>query len=338
MASSGTTSVQIDRDRLVAPGNEGCLHIVEIRTDDTRPEEQRLVDRTQRIFNVRAVLSKAQSQLDGIRGGITPGEGGCFITAPHDIHIEDPQGSYLISRNERGELAMVVRTVMATWYEEAFDIFFSGLTPFLDHLSFISNTPIAVDITEARDEDNHITTVTFRTPYETKVVSEGLMSLSSPLFPAYGLYREALCAHSNFYRFLCFFKIMEGIFKSIRPQLFRLAREQGISIAKEKDLVPEDPELQKFQPKYIGLPIHELFNGEFQSEYRHCVAHFALDGGGVMNPSSQRERSRFAGIVYLAQLCARELIRNQEGYFAQFFLAGGILDGVRAGTPALPES
>lgn len=323
MASSGTTSVQIDNDRLGAPGTDACLHFVDIRSDDTRPGEQRFADRTQRIFHIRAVLSKAHSQLEGIRGGITPGEGGCFITAPQDFHLQDPQGSYLISRNKHGELALVTRSVMATWYEEAFDIFFSGLTPFLDHLSFLSDTPIVVDMTEARDETNHITTVTYRTPYATKVLSEGLMGLSSPLFPAYGLYREALCAHSNFYRFLCFFKIMEGIIKSIRPQLFRRSREQGISIKKQKDLVPEDSELKKFQPKYIGRQIHELYNGEFQSEYRHCVAHFALDDGGVTNPSSQRERSRFANIVYLTQVCARELIRNQEGYFAQFFRAGG---------------
>jgi hypothetical protein len=190
---------------------------------------------------------------------------------------------------------------------------------------YLSNTPIVVDIMEARDEANHITTVTYRTPYATKVLSEGLMGLSSPLFPAYGLYREALNAHSNFYRFLCFFKIMEGIIKSISPQLFRLAREQGISITKQKDLVTEDPELQRFQPKYIGRRINELYSGEFQREYRHCVAHFALNDGGVTNPSSQREKSRFAGIVYLAQMCARELIRNQEGYFAQFFRAGGTI-------------
>jgi hypothetical protein len=325
MALSGTTSVKIDRDRLGAPGTDACLHTVEIRSDDTRPDDQRLADRTQRAFHIRAVLSKAHSQLEGIRGGITLGEGGCFITAPQDLKIEDPRGSYLIFRNERGELALITRTLMATWYEEAFDFFFIGLTPFLDYLSFLSNTPIVVDIMEARDETNHITTVTYRAPYETKVLSEVVVGLSSPLFPAYGLYREALSAHSNFYRFLCFFKIMEGIIKSIRPQLFRLALQQGISITKQKDLVPDDPELQKFQPKYIGRLIHELYNGEFQSEYRHCVAHFALNDGGVTNPSSQRERSRFANIVYLAEVCARELIRNQEGYFAQFFTAGGTI-------------
>jgi hypothetical protein len=325
MALPNTRSLQIDRDRLGAPGTDACLHFVEVRSDDNRPDEQRLADRTQRAFHIRAVLSKTHSVLEGIRGGIITGAGGCFITAPQDLHLQDPQGSYLISRNERGELALVSRTIMATWYEEAFDIFFSGLTPFLDHLSFLSNTPIVVDMTEARDEANHITTVTYRTPYAADVLSEGVMGLSSPLFPAYGLYREAVCANSNFYRFLCFFKIMEGIFKSIRPQFFRLVREQRISITKGKDLVPDDPELKKLQPKYIGRQIHELYNGEFQREYRHCVAHFALYDGGVMNPSSQRERSRFANIVYLAQLCARELVRNQEGYFAQFFRAGGTI-------------
>jgi hypothetical protein len=325
MALSDKTSVQIDRDRLGAPGTDACLHFVEIRSDDTRPDDQRLADRTQRTFHVRAILSKAHSQLEGIRGGITLGEGGCFIKAPQDIKLEDPRGTYLICRNERGELAQVTRSVMATWYEEAFDIFFTGLAPSLDHLSFLSNTPIVVDLTEARDEANHITIVTFRTPYANMVLAEGLWGLSTPLFPIYGLYRESLCSNSNFYRFLCFFKIMEGIIKNIRPQLFRLAREQGIPIKTQVDMVPDDPELQRFHPEYIGRRIHELYDGEFRREYRHCVAHFALDDGGVTNPSAQRERSRFAGIVYLAQMCARELIRNQEGYFAQFFRAGGTI-------------
>jgi hypothetical protein len=323
MALSGTTSLKIDRDRLVAPGTDACLTLVEIRSDDTRRDDQRLADRTQRTFHIRAVLSKAHSQLESIRGGITPGVGGCFIIAPQDFKLEDPRGTYLICRNERGELAQVTRSVMATWHEEAFDIFFNGLAPSLDYLSFLSNTPIVVDLTEARDEANHITIVTFRTPYANMVLAEGLWGLSTPLFPIYGLYRESLCSNSNFYRFLCFFKIMEGIINNIRPQLFRHAREQGIPITTQVDMVPDDSELQRFHPEYVGRRIHELYDGEFRREYRHCVAHFALDDGDVMNPSSQRERSRFANIVYMAQLCARELIRNQEGYFAQFFRAGG---------------
>jgi hypothetical protein len=72
---------------------------------------------------------------------------------------------------------------VSTWYEEAFDIFLSGLTPFLDHLSFVSNTPIVVDIMEARDEANHLTIVTFRNPYANIILSEGLLELCTPLFP-----------------------------------------------------------------------------------------------------------------------------------------------------------
>jgi len=92
MVLSGTTSVQIDRDRLGAPGTDAYLHFVDIRSDDNRPEEERRTDRTQRTFHIRAVLSKAHSRLEGIRGGITLGEGGCFITAPLDFNLQDPQG------------------------------------------------------------------------------------------------------------------------------------------------------------------------------------------------------------------------------------------------------
>jgi hypothetical protein len=134
-----------------------------------------------------------------------------------------------------------------------------------------------------------------------------------------------LNAVSNFYRFLCYYKILEGIYNEIRPQLFRIARAQGISIVTQRDIVPNDAELQRFLPDHIGKRIHDLYNGEFQMQYRNSVAHFALTDGKVANPSSHRESTRFAQIVYLAQVCARQLIRNQEDYFAQFFRSGGKL-------------
>jgi len=176
---------------------------------------------------------------------------------------------------------------------------------------------------ECRDDQNHITTTSYRTPYASVAISQGLGQVATPLFPIYALYREALNADSNFYKFLCLHKIFEGIFAEVRPKLFRLSREQGVSLTTRQEAVPEDPELRLSQPQYIGRKVQEIFNRECQDQYRHSVAHFALSDGTVLNPSSHRESARFAGVIYLARICARQVINTQEAYFVEFFRLGG---------------
>jgi hypothetical protein len=319
------TSPQIDREHLGPPGIDGYLHIVDIRRDEPTSAEQRLADRSPRIFAVRAALAKCHTQRESIRAGMAAGEAGCFITTPDDLRIQTLHGVYEVARYDRGELTVVSRTLTAISYQEAFETFLSGLTPALDHLSFLSNTPVVIDILDCRDEANYITIVSYRTPYGNARLSEGISDLSSPLFPVYALYQEALNSLSNFYRFLCFYKILEGIFDRLRLQLFKAARTQGIRLDTRQDRVPDESELGRFHPNYVGRSIHELYHGEFQAQYRNSVAHFALTDRSTPNPSAHRESNRFAGIVFLVEVCAREVIRNQEDYYGQFFQAGGVL-------------
>ena len=201
----------------------------------------------------------------------------------------------------------------------------SGVTPWLDHLSYFSNLPIFIDMLECRDELNHITITSYRTPYATVTISQGLGQLATPLFPIYALYREALNADSNFYKFLCLHKIFEGIFNDIRPKLFQRAREHGISLTTRQEIVPADPELKSSQPQYIGRKIQDIYNREFQDQFRHSVAHFALSDGRALNPSAHRESARYGEVIHLAQICARHVISTQEASFAEFFIPGGTI-------------
>jgi hypothetical protein len=86
---------------------------------------------------------------------------------------------------------------------------------------------------------------------------------------------------------------------------------------------PEDSELRLSQPQYIGQRIRDVYDREFQDEYRHSVAHFALSDGRLLNPSSHRESARFGTVIHLARICTRRGIDNQQAYFSQFFGAGG---------------
>ena len=107
------------------------------------------------------------------------------------------------------------------------------------------------------------------------------------------------------------------------PSFFNSSREQNIALTTRQELVPEDSELRLSQPQHIGRKIREIHDREFQDQYRHSVAHFALSDGRVLNPSSHRESARFGSVIYLARICARQVIDNQQAYFSQFFGAGG---------------
>ncbi len=325
MASPPTISHTVDRRLLGPAGIDGYLHIVDDRADDRRSAEERLTDRTPREFKVRAALAKSRTLGESVRATIVSDEGSSFVTSPDGIKIKTRDGVYLVSRNGRGELAQVSSSSKSTWYQEAFETFLSGVTPWLDHLSYLSDAPLFIDILECRDDANHITTTSYRTPHGLVILSQGLGQLSTPLFPIYALYREALNADSNLYKFLCLYKVLEGVFGDIRPKLFQLSREQKIALTTRQELVPEDSELRLSQPQYIGRKIREIYDREFQDQYRHSVAHFALSDGTVLNPSSHRESARFGSVIYLARICARQVIDNQQAYFSEFFGAGGTI-------------
>jgi len=54
-------------------------------------------------------------------------------------------------------LAQVSSSAKATWYQEAFEIFLSGVTPWLDHLSSLSYASVVVDILVKMDHPSGVT-------------------------------------------------------------------------------------------------------------------------------------------------------------------------------------
>ncbi len=142
------------------------------------------------------------------------------------------------------------------------------------------------------------------------------MSFPVELLPVYALYREAKNATSHFYRFLCYYKILEGIYSTLRAPLFETARKRGISILAEKEVIPEHRELRMFQPAVIGRPIKDYVDRDLQ-EVRNSVAHYILDSGTFMSPSDPDAIAQVANVILPAELCCRVVIGNHEKYLQQ---------------------
>ena len=94
---------------------------------------------------------------------------------------------------------------------------------------------------KCEDEANHIIVVSYRMPYGNVVLSGGLPSL--PRLSSLSMVStwEAVNASSNFYRFLCFYKILEGIFSQIRPQFFQLVGRRVFPSSRAQMWCPERP-------------------------------------------------------------------------------------------------
>ena len=193
----------------------------------------------------------------------------------------------------------------------------AALSPALDHWSYLGNTPLVIRTVVCEDRKNGVSIVSFTTPYADLTLNPGTGTLHAELLPIYGLYREAKNASSPFYRFLCYFKILEAIYGHLRPSVFALARKASISLVTRKEEVPDHPELRLFWSSYIGRPIKALMDNELEPEYRNAAAHFLSDDGRPLNPSDSDAVAKFGNMLLVAELCARVVIDQQADYYRQ---------------------
>jgi len=321
------TRYPIKREKLGLAGTENYMLILDVLQSDTRSNEERIKDSSKREFEVRCSLARNIVFNETIECSIPEDRGDSFIHFPSNMktaEISTSLGVYYLSKNAANEISTITLTCFAHSWEEAFDTFLSGITPFLDHLSYQANSPISIDKISCRDKKNDLSIINFRTPYANVTVNPYEMGLRIELFPIYSLYREAKNSTSNYYKFLCYYKILEGIYNHLRPSLMKKARLQQIVISTHKEIVPSHPDLRDFYKIYIGEPIKELFDILLTPEYRHAVSHFRLYDGTLLNPSDYYWSRKFSDVILVSELCAHEVIKNQENYYKQFYQAGGV--------------
>ena len=131
------------------------------------------------------------------------------------------------------------------------------------------------------------------------------------------MYREGKNAVSDFYKFLCFYKVMEGLFGRMRTRALAKARTAGLTFQIERDLVPDiNFDLPLEIRRYVGGPMKVFFDKFLTSRYRNAVAHFQTDSG-VLHVSSPAEVYAYANLALVTDLCARALIAAHQRLLAQ---------------------
>ena len=327
--SSGPTTTSVPLKKLGAPGHQGQLIVTYQHEDETRSQEEILRDRTPREHKVACALSKCVGEIGTLGEGVKQGNGESFFLVPKGVEgvtLSTPVGELTIRVNGRSELATAEMTCTAGSHADAFEVFTQALTPWLDSYSFKHDVPAVISKMHSWDATNRISATSYVAPHVPLFSESHEDSLAPELIPVYALYREAKNSWSCFYRFLCYFKIMEGIYHRIRPGLMELARSQGITIETRKETVPAALHSDEIGTEFAGRPVNDVFSRELQSEFRRVVAHFVTSDGDLLNPSEYGWGAKFARIVRVSQACARVLVASQERHFREFTAAGGERD------------
>jgi hypothetical protein len=307
--------VELALDKMPVAGALGQLTVLAIMENETRDNDARLNDQSSRPFLIRLILSKQTTFPDKLNYNFTRNDGASYVTIAAEatsLSVRTTLGAFEVELNDRRELSLIRTQIQAVSAIEARDKAYNLTVPFLDSLSFWSNTPIITGLMEIYDEINQAYTIDMMGPERTIVYGPGVNRLFAALEPIYGLYREFKNSDSTYYRLLCLYKIMEGVFGPLRRNARKEAKRIGAELSWQKEFVPSHPHIAPPLRYLVGKPIKEFYDTVLQKEYRDTVSHFLVRENVVLKVSSAAERFRFAEMTFLSDLCVRVLISNHE--------------------------
>lgn len=195
---------------------------------------------------------------------------------------------------------------------EARHKFHSIVLPLFDRLSYVADCPVVLATLRIEDPKNHCTCIEYISPYRRTIVNPHAALIYTELQPIYAMYREAKNSSSDFYKFLCYYKIIEGLLGKLRGTLFSSARKEKIDLGRPRELVPKSARIPEIYQSYAGRSIKVFFDEVLTPTFRNAVAHFVTDDGSILNMSSPEHIDSYAEIRYVAELCARVVIKSYE--------------------------
>ena len=282
-------------------------------TADDPSDRAALTDQTEREFRVLVHFGKEPGSFapESIDLSAEPSEtnGGSLIVTPPgaSLHIDGPFGRVDTVINGRNEVAAFQFRCRAKNRGEVLLKYSNEVAPLIDHMAFRLDVPIFVRAIAWFDEKNQVTGASYVAPYRAVgPQDEGLFDLE--LRPFYALYREAMTSGSVFYQFLCYSKILEGIFRWLFPKLRELSRTRGVEFPKLDVRVAALEGITGEGAKWVGKSIEQTFNDYLQKEFRDAIAHFSLDDEEPWIMSSYVASGAVANNLVLARHSARRMI------------------------------
>lgn len=307
-------------DKLGPAGVSGELVVVAIMENESRRDEDRLNDKTARPFKVFARLGKTALIAENIEGGFGPEDGESYVVLPPEAvagRVRWNGHMMEFKRNSKGEQSFVAFECTATSLNDAKVVFQKFALPYLDHLAYAQNCPIFVQSIRIEDVNNQVQSIGYVSPYRKAPVTQPVANIPMELAPILAMYREAKNSHSDFYKFLCYHKILDGLLGTLRTSINARARKQKVELIKQRDLVPNDSEIAPAYRSHIGKPIKSFYDNVLTPRFRNAIAHFITKDGAILNLSDPSSLVKHSEIMYVSELCVRTMIESHRDLLHQ---------------------
>lgn len=317
--NTNTASTTILSEQLTPPGVAGELVFVAIMKNETRRDEERLHDVTARPFKVFARLGKTALVSEVIKGDFGAEDGESYIVSlPEAVASRVRWDKHMMEfrKNSKGEKSLVEFQCTTTSLQEAKAAFLKFALPFLDHLAYLMNCPVFVQTIRVEDISNQVQSIDYVSPYR-KAWMQPLTEIPDELAPVFAMYREAKNSHSDFYKFLCYHKILDGLLGTLRTSVKIRARKQRVELTMHRDIVPNHPEIAPTYQVSIGTPIKSFYDKVLTPEFRNAIAHFITKDGAILNLSAPSALSKYSEIMFVSELCVRTMIESHLGLLRQ---------------------
>ena len=303
-------------EKLGPAGTKQNLHILDEIERDLRSDEERLKDKSERSFILAALLLKAPLIKEDLKADFGPEDGSSYFLMPSNAcygRIRCKAGMLVVKKNQARENSLVEFTCSATSTAEAREMFLEALLPFLDYLCYKADCPVVVATVKIEDAKNNLKTIEYISPYRDVTINPHYSEFLDEMAPVYALYREAKNSNSDFYKFLCHYKILEGLLGRLRAEVYQRAKNKGVKLPNLTETVPDSEYIEAPQHKgYAGKSIKSFFDNVMTNQFRNEVAHFVTDEGLILDMSSPAHIDKYLGILYICEQCVRIVIKNHE--------------------------
>lgn len=311
-------STSINNEKLPPSGTLDFLTILTLFEKDKRDNEKRLKDYSNRKFEIIMILSKQYQIYGDIDFSDDLKSGNSFLKIDGKVNkliFKDDFGNTISGFiNTNFEISAFNGFVNANNNYEAFKIFNQIIIPVIDNISYHTNCPIIVSKLICKDIKNDTQTTSYIVPYQNEIMNPHYGKIYIELKPIFALYREAKNNTSPYYRFLCYYKILEGVFTKLRPEMRKRAKEKEIKWYDEE--VPDNSKIE-IHKECIGKNVKEVYDKIFRPKYRNLIAHFRLDNGDILNISEFHSNNTFNDLIILLEICVRVVLDNQIKYYNQ---------------------
>lgn len=213
---------------------------------------------------------------------------GDSLIAVHDeiqqieVRIWNDQEERIIyfSKNSRGRIAQAKIRLFAPHRSFAERYAYDLILPVLSWWSYKYDISLAISGYHILEEETDIESICFNTPGKIRVFQGDEQGLSHwELRPMLSAYREASNASNDFYKFLCYYKVIEGVYK-LRNRKHEKAIQNGLQYHRPAERMPQHDsdlkdvewdELRYFQP-YLGKKFTSI-RDDLRNTVRNALAH-----------------------------------------------------------------